>query len=273
MLAGAGSRLLDRARFVLVRPRGSLNIGLVARALKNMGLRRLDLGAPPAYRERIARSMCSRAEDLLDRMRVFDDLPSALAEADLVVAATSRQGARRGPFFDPVGLAQHLLSAPGDGDLVLVLGPEDPGLAAAALDHCPLRVTIPTDPAYPSLNLAQAAQVLAYELRLAALGEPRAALVGSAPATTAPAASGASPVSPAAALHRPATRGELEGFYGQLEELLDRIGFLNPQNPRHIQTSLRRLYDRAAPDLREVQILRGILSSCTRLLDRQDDDG
>ena len=131
---------------------------------------------------------------------------------------------------------------------MVVLGPEDHGLSARDLDHCPLRVTIPADPGYPSLNLAQSVQVLAYELRLAVL----------LPELRAGRAAAAAPV--------PATREQLEGFYGQLEQVLLRIGFLNPQNPYHMQTTLRRLVDRAMPEPREVHVLRGILSNIQRLL-------
>lgn len=254
---GDATDLFDRVRFALVRPRGALNIGLAARAIKNMGFRRLDLVAPPYYHETAARRSCSRADDVLDRLRIFDDLPSALEGAALVAATTSRRGRERGPFVSPAELGSTFLNTPPPGDLVVLLGPEDHGLANQDLGYCPVRVTIPVAPEYPSLNLAQAVQIIAYELRLAALaaarpgqGEERSALA----------------VVPEDSTRALADRAEIEGMYTQLWDVLERTEFLNPQNPEHIQRSLRRIYDRARMDEREVRILRGVLSGVQRLL-------
>lgn len=250
--------LLGRVRFVLVRPRGAVNIGLAARALKNMGIGRLDLVAPRGYRERSVRRLSSRAVDVVERLVVHPDLPAALRDAVLVAAATGRGGQERGPFLEPAALGRLFARAPGDGDLVVVLGPEEHGLAASDLDHCPLRVAIPADRAYPSLNLALAVQVLAYELRLAALEQRQT----DGEAAGSPADVGPEPVR--------ASRQVMESFYVHLGEVLGRVGFLNPQNPTHIQRAFRRLFDRAALDEREVRILRGLLSNVQRLLGERD---
>jgi len=248
--------MFDRVRFALVRPQGALNIGLAARAVKNMGFKQLDLVAPPYYHERAARRSCSRAEDVLDRLRIFEDLPSAVEGAALVAATTSRMGRSRGPFLSPAALGAAFAAAPPPGDLVVLFGPEDHGLANQDLAHSLLRVTVEVNPAYPSLNLAQAVQLVSYELRLAALGQRRLP----------PGDEGPPAAETEAGTRALADRAEMEGFYAQLEGLLERIEFLNPQNPHHIQHSLRRIYDRALLDPREVRILRGILSGIQRVM-------
>ncbi len=119
----------------------------------------------------------------------------------------------------------------------LVFGPESSGLTRAEMDLCHALVHVPTDPAQPSLNLAQAVLLLAYELRLAALDRP-ASRVGD-PEGRAPA-------------------GDVEQAVSDLRGALLEIGYLDPANPDHVLTELRRLIARAGPSPREVVLLRGL---------------
>jgi tRNA/rRNA methyltransferase len=123
----------------------------------------------------------------------------------------------------------------------VVFGPEANGLSRHELALCHVLVHVPTDPAHPSLNLAQAVLLLAYELRLAALEEPREpeGLAGGQDEARAPA-------------------GDLEQALGDLREALLEIGYLDPASPERILTELRRLVARAGPTVREVTLLRGL---------------
>jgi tRNA (cytidine32/uridine32-2'-O)-methyltransferase len=145
-----------------------------------------------------------------------------------------------------------LLAAAARGPVALVFGNERTGLTNEELQRCHAAVHIPADPAFSSLNLAAAVQVLAYELRVAALARGAAAI------DAAPAAEPAEPVDP------PASLGELEGFYEHLERTLAEIDFHKGRAPENIMRRLRRLYFRALPTRREVLVLRGILSETQR---------
>jgi len=123
--------------------------------------------------------------------------------------------------------------------VALVFGPERSGLSNADLDLCHALVYIPSNPAYNSLNLAMAVQLIAYELRLALVDEQPS----SAPS------------------HPPATVGDMHHFYEHLERVLLASGFLDAGNPRHLMRRLRRLFNRAKLDANELNILRGMLSA------------
>jgi len=134
------------------------------------------------------------------------------------------------------------------GNVAVVFGPEKTGLQNSDLDLCDTLLTIPTDPGFSSLNLAMAVQVVTYEIR-AATAEKRPQYAADAP---------------------PATSGELEHFYTHLERVLKDVGFLDPDNPRHLMRRLRRLFIRARPDRNELNILRGFLSAIDRQRDRAE---
>jgi TrmH family RNA methyltransferase len=229
--------MLARISFVLVEPQRPGNIGSCARALANMGLARLVLVSPPDHLGGEARRMAMGGSAVLEQARVEGSLKQALAEAGLVIGTTRRAGKNRGPLVGiDIAAARAIEMARAGNDVAMVFGREDSGLTTEELDSCGLLATIPADPSYPSLNLAQAVLVAAYELRRAAAVE-----AGPEPRSLAPAA-------------------DVEAFFEQLAETLDAIGFLNPQNPEEVMHALRRLFGRAALEPREVRILRGILS-------------
>ncbi|MDQ2696322.1 MAG: tRNA (cytosine(32)/uridine(32)-2'-O)-methyltransferase TrmJ, partial [Pseudomonadota bacterium] len=143
--------------------------------------------------------------------------------------------------LDPRAAAARLAQASGQVPVALVFGRERSGLTNDELDRCHFQVCIPADPAYPSLNLAAAVQVLAYELRMAHRQAP--------------------PQGVHRAAAPPASAQDLERCYVHLEQVLREIGFLDPANPRQLMRRLRRLFNRAQPDANEVNILRGILSA------------
>ncbi|MFO1463958.1 MAG: RNA methyltransferase [bacterium] len=225
---------------VLVRPLFSGNLGSVARAMKNMGLKDLRLVAPKADKEDLeARKMAAHAQDVLKKSKVFSDLKSAVAGCDLVVGTSRRKGRERGNWTDPRRFAAAALEFPPRYKIALVFGPEDSGLLNDDVAVCQRMIHIPSHAAFPSLNLAQAVMVIAYEL-FAAKARPK-----SGPAST-------------PAEKKPAKLESLEAMYEDLGTLLGEIGFLNKQNPKHLMRLLRQLFNRARPTDKEVRIFRGI---------------
>jgi TrmH family RNA methyltransferase len=217
---------------VLVRPARPANVAAACRAMKNMGLRVLRLVEPPPGLDRPeVRGIAYGAWDVLDSAIVASSLREAVAGSTLVAGTTGRP---HPPAWTPRRLAEEADVRAGGGRVSLVFGPEASGLRTDELDLCPVHVHIPTDAEQPSLNLAQAVLVLAYEIRQSGSrithspGEPRA----------------------------PA--GELEGALQDLRAALLDIGFLNPANPDRVLAELRALADRAGPTSREVTLLRGL---------------
>jgi TrmH family RNA methyltransferase len=232
---------LSRVDVVLVRPARGANVAAACRALKNMGLRGLRLVEPRrGLLDPEARALAYGAWDVLDGATRHDSLADAVAGGTLVVATTGRA---LPDATSPRELAGRAAELAHGGRLSLVFGPEASGLTTAELSLCHRVVHVPTDPDCPSLNLAQAVLLLAYELRLASL----------------------SPVSSPAAesTTTPGTAGELERALAELRAALLEIGYLRPENPDRILTELRRLLARAAPTGRELNLLRGIARQVT----------
>jgi len=217
---------------VLVRPSRAANVAAACRALKNMGLQHLKLVGPsPGLEQPEARALAYGAWDLLDAASRYESLREAVGPSTLVVGTTGRSGP---DAWSPRRLALEGGARSGGGRVSVVFGPESSGLRSDELDLCHVLVHIPTDPAQPSLNLAQAVLLVAYEIRLGA-GEGES-LVGDA---TAPSA-------------------DVERALLELREGLLGIGYLNSQNPDAVLTELRRLLARARPSPREVSLLRGL---------------
>lgn len=233
--------LLDRVRVVLVGTSHPGNIGGAARAMKNMGLGRLYLAAPVSFPHPEATWRAVQATDVLERAVLTRDLAEAVADCTLVIGTSARERRIQLPQLSPRGLGALCTAARPDERIALVFGREDSGLDNEELRMCHWHLYVPTSPAYPSLNLAAAVQLLCYELRMAALE-----------------AQGATP---SGAWDEPlATVEGVERFYVHLEETLVQTGFLNPAAPRQLMTRLRRLFNRVRLDQMELNILRGMLT-------------
>lgn len=238
-------------RFVLVNTSHPGNIGAAARAMKNMGLADLCLVAPQEFPSAEATARASGADDLLADARVVAQLDTAVADASLVIGASARSRTLPVPMLNPRECAELVMQQP-DGELsALLFGRERTGLTNEELDRCHYLVQIPTNPDYPSLNVAAAVQVIAYELRMAA-GIASDKVEKS---------------------HRYATAEEMEQFYRHLEEALIGIEFLDPDNPRQLMRRLRRLFGRVRPNENEINILRGILTAVDRLRQKRSGGG
>lgn len=229
-------------RVVLVGTTHPGNIGAVARAMKNMGLVDLCLVEPRYFPHEEAVARASGADDVLENARVVDSLAEAIADCVYVVGASARTRTINWPCLDAKDAAARLVDESSHGNVAIVFGPEKAGLSNTDLDHCDTLLTIPANPDFSSLNLAMAVQVITYEIR-AAQTEKRPEYEADAPL---------------------ATSEELEHFYAHLEQVATDIGFLDPDNPRHLMRRLRRLFIRARVDQNEVNILRGILTAIER---------
>ena len=252
--AGCGSEAIRSAlsgvRVVLVEPSHPGNIGAVARAMKAMGLARLYLVRPRLFPSAEATARAAGADDLLVKAVVCEELMQALGDCAWAAATSARNRHLPWPGLDPAGCAREAL-ARAPAEVALVFGREATGLSNSEIDLCQATVRIPTDDAFPSLNLGGAVQVLAYEVRRAALAGARSA-------------------SPPPLPHRDIEReprarvGELGAFYAHLERTLIDIGYLDPNAPRLLMRRLRRLFNRAGLLRSELAILRGVLRAAQR---------
>ncbi len=244
---------LENLRVVLTRTSHPGNIGAAARAMKNMGLSDLALVSPGNYPNAEATARASGADDLLMRAEVYTGLDDAIADCRLVLGASARERSLPWPMTDARQGAVRALQETGHGKVAIVFGNEQSGLSNEELDRCQALLHIPANPAYSSLNLAQAVQVVCYELMMAGRE-----------------ASGENVTS--VREHALAAAADLERFYDHLEAILIRVQFLNPDNPRLLMRRLRRLFARSAPDENEINILRGVLSQVGKALDEPADN-
>lgn len=241
--------LFDRLRFVLVETSRAGNVGSTARAMKTMGFSRLVLvnpRDPNVLQDPEAIALASGASDLLAAAHIVDTLDEALSGCQFSVALSARLREFSPPLLEPRPLAVQL-AVDSALQAALVFGNERFGLSNEQVGKCSALVTLPANPVYSSLNLSQAVQVLAYECRMAALGE-----------ATSPTTIGFR--------GQPASSEQVEGMFRHLEQALIAIEFLDPDSPKKLMPRLRRLFSRAQLEVEEVNILRGI---ATQLLERR----
>src|SRR5580704_1751167 len=225
----------DRFAFVLFRPQSPGNIGAAARAIKNMGFDDLRLVAPGTLKSREAVAMAVHADDVLAHATIYPELADAIADCSIAVGTTSRRGGYRSRAVPLRAAAVELDALAGANKIALVFGREDRGLTNRELKLCHRLVTIPTAPEYPSLNLAQAVMVVAYELMMA---------------TTAAVLAAGAPEFVAASISDP--------MLERLAEALVSIGFIPDDNPEHIMLAIREIFGRSGLTAREVEILNGM---------------
>lgn len=228
-------------RIVLVETSHPGNIGAAARAMKTMGLARLYLVRPRYFPDARASARAAGAEDILEATVVCDSLGATLQDTIFAVGTSARPRDVEWPRLDARASARRIVAESVAGEVALVFGRERSGLTNLELDRCHCAVAIPCNPAYRSLNLAAAVQVVCYELMMCA-HEGTAVETGR-------------PQEP------PAPADELEMFYAHLERTLIALDFLDPASPRQLMRRLRRLFSRARPTRNEINILRGILTA------------
>jgi TrmH family RNA methyltransferase len=229
-------------RIVLVGTSHPGNIGSAARAMKTMGLESLYLVAPERFPALEATALAAGADDVLANARVVPDVSSAIADCGLVVGTTARGRHLSWRIVEPREAAAEVAAAAPSGEVAILFGAERTGLHNDDLQLCHTLLTIPTGTAYTSLNLAMAVQVVAYEVCLAmrARGAVSARNEGPVPLASA---------------------GDMEKFYGHLEQVLDEVNFKDRTGSGHLMARLRRLFQRTILDQNEMNILRGILTA------------
>ena len=225
---------LKNVCIVLSRPRYPENIGAAARAMRNMGFEQLIVVDPQnCDLSRVLKMATHAASDVVEQMRVYEDLQTALEPFNYVVGTTARLGGQRQSVGSANKLAQKLAPISEKNRVALLFGPEDRGLTNEDIRLCHELVNIPTAE-FSSLNLAQAVMILCYELRR--YNQPKAKTF----------------------MPRLANRHELDGMYSQLQDILVRISYIQPGNPEYFMNNIRHFGTRMKLRAKEVSILRGI---------------
>jgi len=240
--------LLKSVVIVLYEPQDPVNIAATIRAMKNMGVSRMRLVRPVEYEVVRLEGIAHGTMDLINAIEHFDSFDAAVADCVRVFGFTARRRAAKLRLIDPKVAAAELLDAAVDGPVALVFGREDSGLPNDVLDRVHATVTIPTTN-HASLNLAQAALIGLYELHLAAADATRT--IGP-PRKDAP----------------PPTNEQFEQFFTDAQISLARIEFFKTRFPEHIMRTFRSLTFRAAPNARELSLMRAMVIEVTNFIDR-----
>lgn len=241
--------LKDPIRIVLVATQHPGNIGSAARAMKTMGLSQLVLVAPQRFPDPEAIALAAGAEDILRQARVVATMAEALEGCTYVIGTSSRARSVALPEFTPRVAAEQLLVKSQQSPVALLFGPERTGLLNQDLQLCHACVLIPSNPEYPSLNLAAAVQILSYEIRLQSLHYLAT-----------------DPIALGAAVEPPASFEQMERLFAHLIEFMDDVDFHKGKPAEMVIQRIRRLFLKANLDEREIKILRGLLSDAQRML-------
>ncbi len=241
---------MESTRFVLIHTSHAGNVGATARAMKVMGFRDLVLVAPRfadvlCHEEAVA--MASGAADILARARVVPTLAEALDGVDFLCATAMTPRDFGPPTHEPRALFAELAARDPAPRLALVFGSERYGMSNEDVYRCHAVLSIPTDPAYGSLNLAQAVQLLAYDLRQAL---------------------GGFAVQPRTPDPERADARAVQGLLDHLQTALVDIGYLDPAAPKKLMPRLNQLLNRAQLGVEEVHILRGMARAIQRTAGR-----
>ncbi len=250
-------------RIVLVEPSHPGNIGAAARAMKNMGLASLVLVRPRRFPHAEATARASGAESVLAAARVVETVAQAVAGCGFIAATTSRERDQNFRTLEARTAAARLLDEAERAPAAVLFGAERTGLTNEDLEQSHALVRIPADAAYPSLNLAMAVQIVAYELYLARAGRTGHAESAVPAGRSEPAAQAGAPATDRRPGAAPlATPEEMERLYAHLGEVMEEIDFRDrTQSGTHLMARIRRFLQRAELDQNEANILRGLLTA------------
>ncbi|HEX3866197.1 MAG TPA: TrmJ/YjtD family RNA methyltransferase [Gemmatimonadaceae bacterium] len=240
---------LESVVVVLYEPQNPINIAATVRAMKNMGVHRLRLVRPVGYEVVQLEGIAHGTMDVIEAIRHFESFDDAVADCVHVIATTARRRAAKIRLIDPKEAAMELLASAPNGTVAIVFGREDSGLPNDVLDRVNATITIPTTE-HSSLNLAQAVLIVVYELHLAAADATRSI---APPRKDAP----------------PAKNDEFEKFFADAARSLTAIEFFKTRYAEHIMRTLRSLTFRAAPDARELSLMRAMVIEVTNFLKRR----
>jgi len=240
--------LLAAVRVVLFEPQDAVNIAATVRAMKNMGVTRLRLVNPVDYDPFRIEGVAHDTSEIVDSIERYDTLGEAIGDCVRVAGFTARRRSAKLQVATPRDAARELLQYASEGPIALVFGREDKGLPNSALDAAHVVVTVPTT-GHASLNLAQAVLIALYELHLAAGDATRE-------------------LAPPKKLAPAPTSEQYDLFFSDASRALEEIAFFKTRNDEHIMRSLRSLLFRAAPDARELSLLRAMAIEVMRTVER-----
>jgi TrmH family RNA methyltransferase len=234
---------------VLVAPQDIVNIGSAVRIAKNFGLRQVRLVAPEIFDPWRIEGIAHNTGDLIEQITIHETLQAAIADCVWTLALTARERTAKRTVYRPGPGAAELAARADTGPVAFVAGREDKGLTNEELDCCTALVTIPTNPEYKSLNLAQAVAIMCYETWLARGGERR-------------------PIKPPRKPADPASMELLERLFADWRRALWAIDFFKTRQSDSVLRSLREVLFRAEMDAREASLIRAMGIEVVRFLER-----
>jgi tRNA (cytidine32/uridine32-2'-O)-methyltransferase len=233
--------MLKNIRFILVNTSHPGNIGSVARIMKNMALEKLFLVNPEKFPHENATAMASGATDILENANLTSSSDEAIKNCTLVIGTSARMRKLPQSMVTPPQIAKMITQEPKDHEIAFLFGNEKFGLNNEDLQKCHYHVRIPTVETFNSLNLAAAAQIIAYELYTHTLSDQGKSLLHTR--------------------ENFATADELEGLYHHIQETMILIDFLNLKHPRQLMPRMRQIINRSRIDKDELNLLRGIMTA------------
>ena len=236
---------LNSVKIVLVGTTHPGNIGAAARAMKNMGIKSLSLVQPKEFPSDVAIYRSKAAKDILEHAQVFNTLEEAISDCELVIGTSARGRKVPWPILNPKEAAEEVSRSSSHHKIAIIFGREDRGLTNEELGLCNLHVNIPTDPDYSSLNLAQAVQILVYEIRQAVLGEQEDKDYWDV---------------------QLANNDQTELLINHMDELMQQVEFYDVDNPRKLLLRVRRFFKRSRIDVMETNIFRGLFATIQKKL-------
>ncbi len=237
--------LLNSVRVVLVGTTHPGNIGATARAMKNMGIVNLALVKPKDFPSNEAIYRSKAAKDVLESAQIYENLENAVSDCELVIGTSARGRTVPWPVLSPKEAADRVAVHSENNKVAIVFGREDRGLTNQELGLCNLHVHIPTDPEYSSLNLAQAVQILVYEIRVSILKDQEYEEYWDVDL---------------------ATNEQTERLIDHMDELMQEVEFYDVQNPRKLLLRVRRFFKRSRIDVMEANIFRGLFAAIQKKL-------
>ena len=239
------NELLNSIKVVLVGTTHPGNIGATARAMKNMGIVNMALVEPKEFPSDIATYRSKAAKDVLENAEVFDTLKMAVSNCELVIGTSARERKVPWPILNPKDASQEVSRGVLNNKVAIVFGREDRGLTNDELGLCNLHVHIPTDPAYSSLNLSQAVQIMVYEMRSSILENQENEEYWDVEF---------------------ADNDQTERLINHMDELMQEVDFYEIDNPRKLLLRVRRFFKRSRIDVMEVNIFRGLFAAIQKKL-------
>ena len=240
----------DSIKIVLVGTKHPGNIGATARAIKTMGLRHLDLVCPKEFPSDEAIYRSKAAKDILDKASTHETLFESVKDCEIVIGTSARNRKVPWPVLNPKEASKEINAAvKNNSKVAIVFGREDRGLTNEELGLCNLHVHIPTNEDYTSLNLAQAVQIITYEIRMSFLDSVSIEINQEWDVDL-------------------ASSEQTERLIDHMDELMQEVEFYDTENPRKLLTRVRRFFKRSGIDVMETNIFRGLFSTIQKKLNK-----